>query len=96
MSVCDRCGSASLRNFTPSRLAAERPPAEGVFMCSSCRALVVRTRPIGPRFGHPSRLTARRYPVDAEARPAPALAGHQRGEDEAPSERRDLVGVQHG
>ena len=94
MHACDRCGSASLRRFTPPGLTQDVASAEGVFLCADCRALIVRTRPPLVQFGDPSRLAARRYPVDTEAWPAPA-AVHERREHEAPSKRGDLVAVEH-
>ena len=92
---CDRCGSASLWRFTPPTATEDPARSEGVYLCSDCRALIVRTRPTGVRFGNPGRLAARRDAIDPEPRPAPAAAGHERREREAPAERGDLVSVEH-
>ena len=95
MLACDRCGSASLWPFSPRTSSESSDLAEGVYLCTECRALVVWTRPPLVRFGDPARLAARRHPVDTEARPAPAAAVHERREREAPAERGDLVAVEH-
>ncbi len=95
MHACDRCGSARLWCFTPPTATEDPTRSEGVYLCSGCRALIVRTRPAGVRFGDPARLAARRHAVDAEPRPAPAAARHEGREREAPAERGDLVAVEH-
>ena len=95
MHACDRCGSASLWRFTPPGPTQDVASAGGVFLCADCRAFVVRARPPLVRFGDPARLATRRYPVDTEARPAPAAAIHERREREAPAERGDLVAVEY-
>lgn len=95
MLACDRCGSASLWRFTPPALPDDSARAEGVYLCGECRALVVTTRAPSVSFGNRARLAARRHPIDAEARPAPVAARHQRREREAPAERGDLVAVEH-
>ena len=95
MLACDRCGSVTLWPFTPPTATAGPDQAEGVYFCSECRAIVVKTRPAPVRFGDPTQLTARRDAVDAEPRPAPAAARHERREREAPAERGGLVAVQY-
>ena len=94
MPACERCGSATLWRFTPPAATQGPDRDAGVYFCTTCRALDVRTRPPAIRFGDPARLAARRHAVDAEARPAPA-ARHERREREAPAERGDLVAVEH-
>ena len=95
MFACDRCGSASLRRFTPADATQSSVGAEGVYFCSECRALAVRTRPPIVRFGNPALLATRRQAVDAEPRTTPVAARHERRECEAPAERGDLVAVEH-
>ena len=95
MPACDCCGSASLWRFTPPIANQDPAHADGVYLCSECRAFVVTTRPPAVRFGNPALLAARRHAVDTEARPAPAAAWHEWREREAPAERGDLVAVEH-
>ncbi len=95
MLACDRCASASLWRFTPPAAPGTPSHADGVYLCGECRALIITARAPRVSFGNRQRLAARPYPVDTEARPAPAAARHEGREREAPAERGDLVAVEH-
>ena len=95
MLACDRCGSARLWQFTPPSSTDGPAQTEGVYLCAHCRALVIRTRPPGLRFGDSRRLASRRQAVHTEARPVSVPAWHERRDREAPAERRDPVAVEH-